>query len=53
MRTISNKPYAYVEDISDIMKQYVEMGRLLGYDREGNKDKVKQILASIGLIQVI
>lgn len=35
------------------MNQYVEMGRLLGYDMEGNKDKVKQILGSIGVIQVV
>ncbi|CAH1453334.1 unnamed protein product [Lactuca virosa] len=39
-----------IEDISDIVKQYFEMGKLLGYDMEGNKDKVKQILASIGVI---
>nr|KAJ0210828.1 hypothetical protein LSAT_V11C400171530 [Lactuca sativa] len=32
-----------IEDISDIMNQYVEMGRFLGYDMEGNKDKVKSL----------
>ncbi|CAH1431366.1 unnamed protein product [Lactuca virosa] len=52
-RLLKKRVSANIEDISDIMKQYVEMGRLFGYDMEGNKDKVKQILASIGVIQVV
>lgn len=41
-----------IKDIVDIMKQYVEMGGLLGYDTKGNKDKIREILASIVVIQV-
>nr|KAJ0219586.1 hypothetical protein LSAT_V11C300119750 [Lactuca sativa] len=38
-RLLKKPVLADIEDISKIMKQYVEMGKLLGYDMEGNKDK--------------
>lgn len=41
-----------VDDIKDVLKQYFEMGGLLGYDMESNKEWVRKILSSIGVVQV-
>ena len=41
-----------VDGISDVITQYFEMGNLLGYDMDGNKEQVCQIFSSIGVIQV-
>lgn len=41
-----------VVDIFDVMSQYFELGTLLGYDMNGNKERVRQILSSVGVIQV-
>lgn len=32
-----------------MIKQYIEIGGLLGYDIEGNKEKVRNLLTSIGM----
>lgn len=32
---------ANVNDIEDVMKQYIQMGGVLGYDMEGNMETVK------------
>lgn len=41
-----------VDNIYNVMAQYFQMGNLLGYDMDGNKEKVRQFFLSIGVIQV-
>lgn len=53
LRLLKKQVPSIIKDISNIMTRYVEMRRLLGYDMEGNKDNVKQILAIIGVIQIV
>ena len=36
----------------DMMNKYFEISVLLGYDMEGNKEKMQQMLVSIDAIQV-
>ncbi|CAH1419764.1 unnamed protein product [Lactuca virosa] len=51
-KLLKKRVLAEVDDIEGIMKQYFEMGGLLGYDMENSKNKVRQILSNIGVIQV-
>ncbi|CAH1435947.1 unnamed protein product [Lactuca virosa] len=51
-KLLKKKVPVVVDDIGDVLKQYFEMGGLLGYDMESNKDRVKKILSSIGMVQV-
>ncbi|CAH1442237.1 unnamed protein product [Lactuca virosa] len=51
-KLLKKKVLVGVEDIEDVLKQYFEMGDLLGYDMKSHKDKVSKILSSIGVVQV-
>nr|KAJ0213406.1 hypothetical protein LSAT_V11C400215910 [Lactuca sativa] len=50
---ILKKKVLVVVDIENVLKQYFEMGGLLGYDMETNKEQVKKILSSIGVVQAL
>ena len=50
---ILKKPVpAKITGVEDILKQYVEMGELLGYDMESNQEKIQAMLASMGAVRV-
>ncbi|KAI3740675.1 hypothetical protein L2E82_31145 [Cichorium intybus] len=41
-----------VDNINDVMAQYMEMGKMLGYDMESNKQKVEKMLGRSGVFKV-
>ncbi|KAI3779422.1 hypothetical protein L2E82_09140 [Cichorium intybus] len=52
VKILKKRVPVHVTGLEDIMKQYLEMGMLLGYDMESNKEKVKVLLESLGAINV-
>ncbi|KAI3790361.1 hypothetical protein L2E82_03344 [Cichorium intybus] len=42
-----------VDNINDVMAQYMEMGKMLGYDMESNKQKVEKMLGRSGAFKVV